>query len=449
MTESRNQMADTEAGNEVWCEEDDELIELTDLAPLKEEEDEILDLGDVAQPVEQEPLAERFDLSDDTLDLEDALAGDMEKLLDLSDDTLSLGEAADEEVFELEEVVPKKEESASFDEPDDDPLELTALLDEVIPDEEVVLDSFDTPSEGGFQADGGIVDIDLLLADDDEEALEPMEGFDGEALMAEEELSGDGFLESLSDETLVLEPLDEEEPLELEASASEDAGLLDGMLDETLVLSTDDGPLGPETEFSEEGALGFLSDLDDKPLALSGADAPKALEDEPPLEMVEEAFELEASLLSFEEELPAPEPVSEAFSLEASMMDEATDAVDSFAEGDVLDLSALVDAVPEASLKERKAPGYPKGTFDLSGIVEEEPSFEKTPAEEAVDEALDMAMAEGSFTNISDAQLERVVERVVTQVFKDRIEEMIVDAIGKNLSEEIERMKAMVKENLG
>jgi hypothetical protein len=118
----------------------------------------------------------------------------------------------------------------------------------------------------------------------------------------------------------------------------------------------------------------------------------------------------------------------------------------------MLDLSELVDEpgigeglapdpTAESSKPERRPPGFPQGTFDLSEINDETDISREETGRGSVPVSME------GLPDISDEQLERVVERVVRTMFKERIEELIVDAIGKNLSEDIEKMKKMIQDN--
>ena len=544
MTEPRDQKDETGADNDFWLEEDDELIELTervsgpaetleenllelshgeevldlsDLAPLSEEEDDVVEL---IEAVDEDGEMLRFE--GETLELGEAgqLLGDdlmKDQVVDLTQEALDLTAALEPKGIEREVGALPLDEGAdlnldfSFDEVsrsselEDDTLELSTLLEEMVPDSNEVEVASTGGTVQGIADDEEIdlVDIDLLLAEEEDDGfpLEPMDddsfmgALDSGDLILDEEAEPlmdfgassqeEGLLEELGDETLVLTDTasDDDELLELGEPLTEsgEEGLLDGLLDQTLTLSEAElEPAESVGDFSKNEETGLLDDLSGETLVLptDNLDAPDAQmvapeeglladlsddallfseeigDEEVVLEMaapLEDGIDglLDEALLLSEEELVATEPVTDDGLLDLgpdSELETIFSAPEETEPVEVLDLSELVEASTNDTSRQRTAPGYPKGTFDLSGIVDIPDSHEMIEGRVG-DQELDMAVASGDFSGVSDAQLERVVERVVTTLFKDRIEELIVDAIGKNLSEDIEKMKELIQEN--
>ncbi|VFQ45202.1 hypothetical protein [Desulfoluna butyratoxydans] len=434
----------------------EETIDLTEMAGLVEEPrdgqvpdlgDETIDLTEMAALVEETPEEQPPDLGEETLDLTEmaGLTEDVqvkaspeseEDVIDLTD-MASLVDGVTEEVAPErgDEVIDLTEISSLLEE---DPasqgeevtefggesLDLSFSLDDLDTSQRSDVLEADTTLDVAKGDDDGFVDIDLLLADSE----------DGDGGM--DSMAGEGLLGELSEDTVVLPvdddpfvektvvlPVDDEPLLDLgmpldgedavaDGAASEE-GLLDALSDETVVLNDDEPlldlgiPLDEEPSAAEEAPAGdgLLDDLPDETVMLA--------DDEDPL-------------------LDLGMPLDE----------EPAAATGDREGGGVLDLSDLVDEqgrrAQESEKPERRPPGFPEGTFDLAGINDD-------PTVDRGDEQASVSMA--GLADIPEEQLERVVERVIRTMFKERIEELIVDAIGKNLSEDIEKMKKMIREN--
>lgn len=453
---------------------DEEIVELSDALPEEEEEeplpltemispqepgqeagapdfgDATIDLSEMAVLLDEPPEEDAAGLGEEAIDLsemallldelqEDGDVDPGEATLDLSDMAVLLDQAPEEGPGGLgEEAVDVTELSALLEDDEivdlgEETLELSISLDDLgvghrdaMDAEDVLLDVVPTGSEDGF------VDIDLLLADSDESRA------------SIDEMMGDGLFESLPDETLMLSD-DEDFLIDLGDSLADGPvthpeagygdGLLDELPDETLMLPEDEAFL-----FDLEASL------DDAPAARAEAGDGAGL--------LEEFPEDDDLLMDLDEDLlgigVSPGALSGAADLpEASLLLDDDGSVE-LSGTRVLDLSDLVDdagmgggavpvALPLSPKPGRKAPGFPAGTFDLSGINDSE---ETVDAGEGPDH-----LPVAGLAGITDEQLERVVERVIRTMFKERIEELIVDAIGKNLSEDIEKMKKMIQEN--
>ena len=72
---------------------------------------------------------------------------------------------------------------------------------------------------------------------------------------------------------------------------------------------------------------------------------------------------------------------------------------------------------------------------------EDEAEFEETAAETA-----DIEPAEG--VDISDEQLDAALERVIKNMFYDKIDSLLVEVIEKTVSKEIERLKKILTEEV-
>ena len=419
----------------------DETLDLTDLSFLDEKDDfleepspvdlgeETIDLTDLALLDVDETLPDNstpVDLGDETLDLTDlALLDEMEGLLDevtdsdAGEETLDLTDLSF--LDELEEL--PQESSPAQGDLGEETLELSIGLDDLDNQERAEASIEGAPLDvGEAGADEGLVDIDLLLmgndTDDGFSDLDP-----GTSDGASGQSDGDA---SLFDFDV---PLDELSPEEPEGDDAE--GLMGALPDQTLVLD-------------DEEVLDLDLDLD---LSLSPDDVVELN-----VEAEEEAVEMDGLLDGLGDEVVVDSdvaPIQEASPEISDAPDEPLSAPEeSAAPEGVLDLSDFVHEQgmggvplePAPALRERRPPGLPEGTFDLSGLNNDEDVLAGESNE------ADSLPAEG-VPEISDAQLERVVERVVRTMFKERIEELIVDAIGKNLSEDIEKMKGMIKDN--
>ena len=381
----------------------EETIDMTDLSFLNEKDDLTEDPSDA-------------DLGEETIDLTDlALLDEMEGLLseaavsEVGDEILDL---TDLSFLDGLEELPKEDLAQGG--LGEETLELSIGLDDLDSQERAEVSIEGAPLEvGETDADEGLVDIDLLLMGND-----TLDGFSALEPDTEDEAPGqsDGDA-SLFDFDVPLDELPPVEPVDGDAE-----GFLEALPDQTLVIDGDEAFLDLDLQPVED------VELEGEPLAMDGlldglGDEIIVASDEEPIQ--ETAPEIAAT----------PDgPIS------------ALDDID--AQEGVLDLSDLVheqglggaSLEPNPAPHERRPPGLPEGTFDLSGLNDDGDDLTGEDFE------AELFPAEG-LPEISDAQLERVVERVVRTMFKERIEELIVDAIGKNLSEDIEKMKGMIKDN--
>ncbi len=420
---------------------DEAVLDLSEMADLLEEapapgdamdlDEAVLDLGEMADLLEEDPApGDAMDLDEAILDL-----GEMADLLEEAPD-LAVDGTEDGETLELSERLDliHGELSPGDAEPLEDEildLSMVASLMEAAP-------LFD---EGEACDDEEILDLSEM-ADLLEEApdLEVDGTEDGETLELSERLDllhgelSPGDAEPLDDEILDLSTvasLMEAAPLFDEGDACDDEAILDlgemaDLLEEAPVPEADGAEDGETLELSERLDLlhGELSPGDAEPLGdeildLGGVAA--RVFGEPLLGDGDDFVDIDCLDGGRETRMGLDDETLMCVDAEAPLDDaEAMALFDAC----VLDLSDLADgqeagpALPETLPEEGVFPDDMAESFPLGGVPD-----------------------------ISDEQLERVVTRVIHTMFKDQIEGLVVEAVGRSISEEMGKMKKIIRDH--